>query len=76
MTEPQRYPDGWPVREGDDLAAALYAALCGGEDAMRVSGFSTFEQIAEHQRDDYRRAAAVARALLVAPARRDGASSP
>jgi hypothetical protein len=51
----ERYPDGWPVRPIDWLAAPMWAAAVDGSDD--ASGFGS---LAEWQRDEFRYAARVA----------------
>jgi hypothetical protein len=62
----KRHPDGWPVRLDDALASSLYAAMCGGADVIESQGLPVFGMLQEHQRDEYRAAADVARAFIAA----------
>lgn len=67
--ETKRYADGWPVRADDRLAEAIFAAF----EAEEISGVK-FGELAEHQRDDYRRAAEVAREFLATEGQKRGES--
>lgn len=58
-----RYADGWPVGEDDSLAEALRVAVTGGEEVMRLLVAPPFGDLPEHERDDWRAGAKVARAL-------------
>lgn len=67
LDETKRYPDGFPVRVDDGLAAALYASI--SEEPAR-----DFSTIPEWLRDDFRAAAETAREYIAHESRFRGSS--